>query len=147
MKTFQTGLNVSDTILTKEYIFRNDYDQEDPLEYGGPQLIKAKGCTINWKSGKNPGVRIIKKKQKPKGNGVAKIVTKEEKRNTFFTFFTPPDFSVDETEKYGDDEYDEAFAFLEKDFKIGQNIQKLINKPVLYFTGEADDINSSDDED
>ena len=34
-----------------------------------------------------------------------------------------------------------------RNMSIGENIQKLINKPVLYFTGEADDINSSDDED
>merc|ERR1712045_401577 len=59
----------SNSVLTKEYTLRNDYDKEDPLEYEGSEIIKAKGCSIDWKSGKNPGVKIIQKKQKPKGKG------------------------------------------------------------------------------
>ena len=138
----------SNTVLTKEYILRNDYDKEDPLEFDGPEIIKAKGCTIDWKSGKNPGVKIIQKKQKPKGKGkgVTKMVTKEEKRDTFFTFFTPPDVSLDEKKDHDDDEVGEAVALLNEDFDIGLNIkEKLITKAVLYFTGEADDIDIDED--
>jgi len=138
----------SNTVLTKEYILRNDFDKEDPLEFDGPEIVKAKGCTIDWKSGKNPGVKIIQKKQKPKGKGkgVAKMVTKEEKRDTFFTFFTPPDVSLDEKKDHDDDEVGEAVALLNEDFDIGLNIkEKLITKAVLYFTGEAEDIDIDED--
>ena len=133
----------SNTVLTKEYILKSDYDEEDPLGFNRGEIITVKGCTIDWKSGKNPGVRIIKRKQK----GIAKIVTREEKRDTFFTFFTPPDFSFDDI-KYGDDEYEEAVQFLNKDFYIGQNIQeKLIHKAVLYFTRETYIVSSDEEED
>merc|ERR1712227_1089636 len=82
----------SNTVLTKEYELKNDYDKEDPLDYDGPEVSKAVGCNIDWKPGKNPGVKIITKKVKPKGKGKGgpKTVTKEEKRHTFFTFFKPP---------------------------------------------------------
>merc|ERR1711983_52378 len=90
----------------------------------------------------------IQKKQKPKGKGkgVAKMVTKEEKRDTFFTFFTPPDVSHDEKKDHDDDEVGEAVALLNEDFDIGLNIkEKLISKAVLYFAGEADDIDIDED--
>ena len=141
----------SNPVLTKEYSLRNDYQEDDPLEYDGPEVIKAKGCAIDWKPGKNPGVKIIQKKQKPKGKGkgVAKMVTKEEKRDTFFTFFTPPDVSLDEKKNNDDDDEDgEAIGLLNEDFDIGLNIkEKLITKAVLYFTGEADDIDIDEDYD
>ena len=140
----------SNSVLSKVYHLQNDYDKEDPLEYDGPEVIRATGCTIDWKSGKNPGLKIIKQKIKPKGKGKGgvKFVTKEEKRDTFFNFFKPPNTSA---KKKGDgddeeDEDDEAVALLNEDFDIGLNIkEKLISKAVLYFTGEADDIDIDED--
>ena len=141
----------SNPVLSKEYHLQNDYDKDDPLEYDGPEVMKAIGCAIDWKPGKNPGVKIIKQKIKPKGKGKGgvKFVTKEEKRDTFFNFFKPPNVNALDMKKGDDDEDDEdgeALALLNEDFDIGLNIkEKLISKAVLYFTGEADDIGIDDD--
>merc|ERR1712098_423082 len=90
----------------------------------------------------------VKKKTKPKGKGKGgpKFVTKEEKRDSFFNFFKPPE--VPEPEKDEDDDkiIDEDMELLNEDFDIGLAIkEKLISKAVLYFTGEADDIDIDDD--
>merc|ERR1712029_861281 len=136
----------SNSVLTKEYELRNDYDKEDPLDYDGPEVVKAKGCQIDWKPGKNPGIKIITKKIKPKGKGKGgpKLVKKEEKRETFFDFFKPPDMP----EKKETEEETEALELLNEDFDIGLNIkEKLIPKAVLYFTGEIGDLEMDDDDD
>ena len=138
----------SNTVLTKEYQLRNDYDKEDPLEYDGPEVIRAKGCQIDWKPGKNPGIKIITKKVKPKGKGKGgpKLVKKEEKRETFFDFFKPPE--IPEDTKKDEEETDAALELLNEDFDIGLNIkEKLIPKAVLYFTGEIGDLDMDDDDD
>merc|ERR1711997_590659 len=136
----------SNSVLTKEYELRNDYDKEDPLDYDGPEVIKAKGCQTDWKPGKNPGIKIVTKKVKPKGKGKGgpKLVKKEEKRDTFFDFFNPPDMP----EKKETEEETEALELLNEDFDIGLNIkEKLIPKAVLYFTGEIGDLEMDDDDD
>ena len=136
----------SNSVLTKEYELRNDIDKEDPLDYDGPEVIKAKGCEIDWKPGKNPGIKIVTKKVKPKGKGKGgpKLVKKEEKRETFFDFFKPPDMP----EKKETEEETEALELLNEDFDIGLNIkEKLIPKAVLYFTGEIGDLEMDDDDD
>jgi len=138
----------SQTVLTKEYQLRNDYDKEDPLDYDGPEVVRAKGCQIDWKPGKNPGIKIITKKIKPKGKGKGgpKLVKKEEKRETFFDFFKPPEMPEDS--KKDEDEAEAALEILNEDFDIGLNIkEKLIPKAVLYFTGEIGDIDMDDDDD
>merc|ERR1712066_854583 len=139
----------SNSVLTKEYELRNDYDKEDPLDYDGPEVIMAKGCQIDWKPGKNPGIKIITKKIKPKGKGKGgpKLVKKEEKRETFFDFFKPPDMPESSKKTDSDDEGD-ALEILNEDFDIGLNIkEKLIPKAVLYFAGEIGDIMDEDEDD
>merc|ERR1712227_321898 len=86
-------------------------------------------------------------KPKGKGKGGPKTVTKEEKRDIFFTFFKPPVVDQKKKDKNEDeDEDDEALALLNEDFDIGLNIkEKLISKAVLYFTGEAEDIDIDED--
>ena len=139
----------TNSVLTKEYELRNDYDKDDPLDYDGPEVVKAKGCQIDWKPGKNPGIKIITKKIKPKGKGKGgpKLVKKEEKRETFFDFFKPPDMPENSKKGETEDETD-ALEILNEDFDIGLNIkEKLIPKAVLYFTGEIGDLEMDDDED
>ena len=133
----------SNSILTKEYELRNDIDRRDPLDYDGPEMLRAKGCDIDWKDDMNPGVKVTMKKQKVKGKGGAKTVLKEEKRDTFFDFFQPPAISMDTERAQGDDEMVER---LDSDFDIGLGIKdKLIPKAVLYYTGEARDPDSDED--
>lgn len=131
--------------LTKEYEMKNNFDPEDPLEFDGPEMFKSKGCKIDWKSGKNTTLKVIKQKikQKGKGKGGAKFVTKQEKRDSFFNFFSPP--KVPENE---DDVDDVLQALITEDFDIGYSIkEKLIPRAVLYYTGEAVEDDSEDDDD
>jgi len=138
----------TNTVLTKEYELKSDYDPEDPLEFDGPEMFRSKGCKIDWKSGKNTTVKVIKQKvkQKGKGKGGPKFVTKEEKRETFFNFFKPPKVPEDDKEEVDD----ERQAQITEDFDIGFSIkEKLVPRAVLYFTGEAledDDYDDLDDE-
>ena len=53
-------------------------------------LEKAVGTKIEWKSGKDVTVKIMKKKPK-KGGKDAKPQIKTEKIESFFNFFSPPD--------------------------------------------------------
>jgi len=145
----------TNTVLTKQYELKNDYDKDDPLDYDGPEVIKSFPTSIDWKPGKNPGIKIVKKKTKPKGKGKGgpKFVTKEEKRDTFFNFFKQSLLEMPEKKpaKEGEEEEDndedhEMFAQLNEDFDLGLQIkEKLIPKAVLFFTGEADDIDSDDE--
>ena len=44
--------------LTKEYLMKNTFDPEDPLDFDGPEIYKSKGCKIDWKAGKNTTVKV-----------------------------------------------------------------------------------------
>jgi len=57
-------------------------------------LEKAEGTKIDWKTGKDVTVKIMKKKPK-KGGKDAKPQTKTEKIESFFNFFSPPDVRTD----------------------------------------------------
>lgn len=48
-------------------------------------------CTIDWVKGKNVTLKTIKKKQKHKGRGTVRVVTKTVPNDSFFNFFTPPE--------------------------------------------------------
>ena len=47
-------------------------------------------CNIDWKKSKNVTVKTIKKKQKHKGRGTTRMVTKTVQNDSFFNFFSPP---------------------------------------------------------
>ena len=139
-------------VLTKEYELKNEIDPDEPLEFDGPEMSKAKGCKIDWKPGKNPGTKVVKQKvkQKGKGKGGQKFVTKEEKRDTFFNFFKPP--KVPDNLQEQEEVDDVTQALVAEDFDVGINLkEKIIPKAVLYFTGDAlsddefDDFDSDDD--
>lgn len=54
-------------------------------------LLLSLSCTINWTKGKNVTLKTIKKKQKHKGRGTVRTVTKTVPNDSFFNFFTPPE--------------------------------------------------------
>lgn len=90
------------------------------------------GCQIDWKKGKNVTLKTIKKKQKHKGHGTVRTVTKTVSNDSFFNFFAPPE--VPESRDLDDD----AEAILAADFEIGHFLrERIIPRSVLYFTGEA----------
>jgi len=130
--------------LTKEYLMKNTFDPEDPLDFDGPEIYKSKGCKIDWKAGKNTTVKVIKQKQKSKGKGKGgqKFTTKQEKRESFFNFFSPPKVPDNE-----DDIDDVLQALITEDFDIGFAIkEKLVPRAVLFYTGEALEGESEDED-
>jgi nucleosome assembly protein 1-like 1 len=156
-------------VLTKTYELTTDKDVRDPLGYDGPSLYRSVGCTIDWVKGKDVTVRLVKKKQKHKSSGTIRVVTKEEKQDSFFNFFESPSEDgyrpsykallknngktlSEEDEEEIDEETEDLF---EADFEIGHFFKEfLIPKAVLYFTGELidenedyDDEGEEDDED
>ena len=48
-------------------------------------------CKIDWNKGENVTVKTIKKKQKHKGKGTIRTVTKQIPNDSFFNFFNPPE--------------------------------------------------------
>lgn len=131
-------------VLTKEYLMKCEPLEDDPFSFEGPEIYKCKGCTIDWKKGKNLTVKQIKKKQKHKNKGNVRTITKQVKADSFFNFFDPP--SVPDDPKAEVDE--ETQAILTADFEIGHYIrERIVPRAVLYFTGEALDEDSEFDED
>ncbi|KAK3103524.1 hypothetical protein FSP39_019850 [Pinctada imbricata] len=133
----------SNSMLTKHYTMKSEPDDDDPFSFEGPEIIKCKGCQIDWKKGKNVTVKIVKKKQKHKGRGTTRTVTKTVQNDSFFNFFNPPQVPDDEETEIDD----EMEALLAADFEIGHFIrERIVPRAVLYFTGEALDTEDDFDE-
>jgi len=138
----------TNSVITKQYIFNHKPPEESPLDYDGPEIIQCRGCSISWKQGKNPTVKIVKKTKKHKQSNTVKTVPKKVKQDSFFNFFDPP------LESLNDSTVDEATVeLLHEDFKIGHFMREsLIPRAILFFTGEAydsdmEDEDESDDDD
>jgi len=96
----------TNSTLIKQYVLRDGPDPEAPLEYDGPEIISCKGCTIEWKEGKD-----VTKSTCAEG---------EASVDSFFSFFSPPED--------GKSEEDFAVGFAIK--------EKVVPRAVLWFTGE-----------
>jgi len=141
----------SNKTLTKTYNMRAEPDDQDPLSFEGPEIIKCTGCKIDWKKGKDVTVKVIKKRQKHKSKATVRTIEKKVKADSFFNFFDPP---IIPTTEDGQEELDEETeALLAADFEIGHFFRdRIIPRAVLYFTGEAleeedEDYEEEEDED
>lgn len=133
----------TDTVLTKEYTMKCSPDPKEPFEFDGPEIVSCRGCKIDWKTGKNVTVKMVKKKQKHKQKGATRFVTKQVKADSFFNFFDPPEIPEAGLEAMDEEMRDAVSA----DFEIGQILRdRIIPRAVLYFTGEAHDDESFDEE-
>ncbi|CAF0940302.1 unnamed protein product [Adineta steineri] len=145
---FTSNEYFSNTILTKSYELRTGPDETEPLSYEGPEIIKSKGCEIQWNKGKNITIKMVKKRQKHKSRGTIRVVTKEVQTESFFNFFTPPTVPEDADADLEDNEELQSVA---ADFEIGHMLRdSIVPKAVLYYTGEAgdeDDGEFDEDED
>uniref|UniRef100_A0A2K6N2Y6 Nucleosome assembly protein 1 like 1 n=1 Tax=Rhinopithecus bieti TaxID=61621 RepID=A0A2K6N2Y6_RHIBE len=136
---FEPNEYFTNEVLTKTYRMRSEPDDSDPFSFDGPEIMGCTGCQIDWKKGKNVTLKTIKKKQKHKGRGTVRTVTKTVSNDSFFNFFAPP-----EVPESGDLD-DDAEAILAADFEIGHFLrERIIPRSVLYFTGEA--IEDDDDD-
>lgn len=150
---FEPNDYFTNAVLTKTYEMKCDVDETDPFSYEGPDIVGCKGCTIDWKKGKNVTVKTIRKKQKHKSRGAVRTVTKTVQNDSFFLFFNPPSQGGEGTELDEDTQ-----ALLAADFEIGHFLKdRVVPRAVLYFTGEAlqedeydedeDDEEEEDDDD
>jgi len=139
---FEANEYFSNTLLTKEYTMRSEPEEGEPFGFEGPEIIKCKGCKIDWKSGKNVTVKVIKKVQKHKGRGTKRTVTKTVQNDSFFNFFNPPEVPE------GEEPDEDTDNLLAADFEIGHFIrERIVPRAVLYFTGEALEDDDDYDED
>ncbi|KAL7647993.1 UNVERIFIED_CONTAM: hypothetical protein RMT77_001609 [Armadillidium vulgare] len=130
-------------VLTKYYEMKCEPDKDDPFSFEGPEIIKCKGCTIDWKKGKNVTVKTIKKKQKHKSRGAVRTITKTVQNDSFFNFFSPSPVPDDPEEEMDED----TQALLTADFEIGHYIrERIVPRAVLFFTGEALDDEDYEEE-
>ncbi|XP_058046088.1 nucleosome assembly protein 1-like 1 isoform X2 [Ahaetulla prasina] len=140
---FEPNEFFTNEVVTKTYRMRSEPDDSDPFSFDGPEIMGCTGCQIDWKKGKNVTLKTIKKKQKHKGRGTVRTVTKTVSNDSFFNFFSPP-----EVPESGDLD-DDAEAILAADFEIGHFLrERIVPRSVLYFTGEAieDDDDDYDEE-
>uniref|UniRef100_UPI0035902CD3 nucleosome assembly protein 1-like 1 n=1 Tax=Myxine glutinosa TaxID=7769 RepID=UPI0035902CD3 len=123
----------TNAVLTKEYHMRAEPD-DIPFSFEGPEITSCTGCKIDWKKGKNVTTKTIKKKQKHKGRGTVRTVTKVVPNESFFNFFNPPQVPEEPDGELDD----EAESILATDFEIGHFFrERIVPRAVLYFTGEA----------
>lgn len=124
----------NNTVLKKCYKLRHEPDDKEPFTFDAPEIIQCSGCEIDWKKGKNVTVKTIKKKQKHKGRGTVRTVSKQVANDSFFNFFNPPEVP-DEPDADLDSDTEQL---LTSDFEIGHLIRdRIVPRAVLYFTGEA----------
>uniref|UniRef100_A0A7M4FHR8 Nucleosome assembly protein 1 like 4 n=1 Tax=Crocodylus porosus TaxID=8502 RepID=A0A7M4FHR8_CROPO len=134
----------TNSVLTKTYKMKSEPDKTDPFSFEGPEIVDCEGCSIDWKKGKNVTVKTIKKKQKHKGRGTVRTITKQVPNDSFFNFFSPIKVSGDGESLDEDSEFT-----LATDFEIGHFFrERIVPRAVLYFTGEAieDDDNELEGE-
>ncbi|KAL2094140.1 hypothetical protein ACEWY4_011452 [Coilia grayii] len=139
---FEPNSFFSNTVLTKLYKMKAEPDDTDPFSFEGTEIVDCEGCTISWSKGKDVTVKAIKKKQKHKGRGTVRTITKQIPQDSFFNFFNPI------KEASADGEVDEDLDLtLTADFEIGHLFRdRIVPRAVLYFTGEALDEDMSIDE-
>lgn len=141
---FEPNDYFSNSVLTKTYKMKSEPDKADPFSFEGPEIVDCDGCAIDWKKGKNVTVKTIKKKQKHKGRGTVRTITKQVPSDSFFNFFSPLKASGDGESLDEDSEFT-----LASDFEIGHFFrERIVPRAVLYFTGEAieDDDNFEEGE-
>jgi len=106
-----------------------------------PILKDVTGTNINWKPGHSLTYREVTKKQRKKTGqnaGQIRTITKKERTDSLFHWFTPPIMPAGLTEVVDEDEADAVEEAFDHDYDIAQAIKNhLIPKAILWFTGEA----------
>ena len=135
-------------VLTKSYVVECKVDDDDPFSFDGPSIVKVTGCKIDWKKGKNLTIKTVKKKQRHKGRGQTRTVTKTVPNESFFNFFSPPESTANDSVD-DDEEEDATMEVLAADFARAEFLKdRIIPQAVLFFTGEAlEDVDDDDEVD
>ncbi|KAG7337882.1 nucleosome assembly protein NAP [Nitzschia inconspicua] len=118
--------------LTKTYDVPNLLTADEPI------LKNVEGCEIHWKSGKSLMFTDVSKQQRGKGKnaGQVRTVTRKEKSESFFHFFTPP--KMPSIEAMNEEEAVKIEAAFEEDYDVAQAIRShIVPKAVMWFAGDA----------
>ena len=125
---------LSNSELTKTYVF-SDEDQS--------YLLRSKGTTIQWLPGKDPTIKVMKKKGSKPG---AKPQTKVERCDSFFNFFSPPEVP-EEDDDLEEEEMEALQDAMEMDHEWGTAFKDdLIPNAIGWFTGDAIEQEEEDDD-
>lgn len=121
-------------VLTKTYDLEFNVNEEEPLDYSGPEIVGVKGTEINWTSEENnPTVSFVRKNQKSSNRSVVSKATFPERSDSFFNFFNPQTVVPDDE----DVDY-EVRMQVTQDYEAGDILrQTVIHDAVLFFTGDA----------
>jgi len=133
----------ADGVVTKTYHMAAE-DDEGMLE-------RAVGTRIAWKAGKDPTVKILKKKpkpgRKPGGASSGKPMTKIEKTESFFNFFCPPAVPEEGDDDLDEEEVEALQEALEEDYELGETLRdELIPHAVSFYTGEMAEMEGEEEE-
>uniref|UniRef100_A0A7S4J1F5 Nucleosome assembly protein n=1 Tax=Odontella aurita TaxID=265563 RepID=A0A7S4J1F5_9STRA len=133
--TFEPNDYFTNEVLTKRYEIPNLLLEDEPI------LKDVVGCDIDWKPERSLTFREVKKKQRAKQGrkaGQIRTVTKRERTDSFFHFFSPPKLpSMDEMDEEQADRIEHAF---DVDYDVAQAFRgHIVPKAVVWFTGEAMD--------
>lgn len=123
--------------LTKTYHMTFNEDS------GEMEIDTVEGCTINWTSPeKNLTVEIKQKKQRNKNTKQVRVVSKEEKVDSFFNFFSPPKDPNEASEDGSEDEYAAEFyeQEMEADIEVFQALtEEVVPKAASFYSGRIVD--------
>lgn len=120
-------------VLSKKYMIPNLLLDDEPV------LQQVTGTKIEWKEGNSLCFKNVKKKQRSKKGpnaGKVRTVTRQERLESFFHFFTPPKLpNMEDMDEEDVDALEEAF---DHDYDVAQAFRShIIPNAVAWFTGEA----------
>ena len=119
-------------VLTKSYEVPNLLLADEPI------LKNVDGCEIQWRPGKCLTEVEVLKQQRGKGKnaGQVRTVTKKERSESFFHFFTPP--KMPSLDTMNEEEAMKLEAAFEEDYDVAQAFRShIIPKAVQWFDGNA----------
>lgn len=120
--------------LTKTYHVPNLLTADEPI------LKNVEGCDIRWKNHPNRDLTRVQvtrqQRGKGKNSGQIRTVTRKEKAESFFHFFTPP--TMPSLDAMNEQEAVQLEAAFEEDYDVAQAIRShIIPKAVMWFVGDA----------
>lgn len=119
-------------VLTKSYDVPNLLLADEPI------LKNVQGCEIEWKPNKSLTHVESTKQQRGKGknSGQVRTVTKKERCDSFFNFFTPPE--MPSLDNMNEEEALRLEAAFDQDYDVAQAFRShIIPKAIMWFSGDA----------
>lgn len=140
----------SDEILEKSFIFDCSSTQmptdQTVEDFSEDSFLYAKGCTVNWKTGKSLVQKTVMKSQRNKKTGATRSMPESVPCNSFFVFFDTIDIPAEaDYDHLDDEEASELEQELYHEFYLGETIKnRLIPYAFDWFVGAAHLLDEED---